>query len=449
MFKVAELLKATQGRLITGQRDVCAAGVSIDSRTLKRGDAFLAIKGRNFDGHDFIADALKKGASCVITERRSAHRAQRRTPRLEVKDTTAALGDIARYHRNRFDIPVIAITGSNGKTTTKEMLAWVLGRKLRVLKNEGTQNNQIGLPLTILKLQKSHHAAVVEIGTNHFGEIQNLAGIAQPNIGVITNIGPSHLEFLKDLKGVFQEKYSLIENLKAPAVALLNADDQWLRPRAYSGAKRPFGLSFAIREAADLRPCRIRRLGRGLEFVLAREQRFLLDSTGYFNIYNALACIALARIFGMDYPEIIAALREFRFPEGRLNLFTLNRVSFLDDTYNSNPLSLAQALDALEKIRAKGRKIFVMGDMKELGEGEEAFHLEAGRLAQRVCDCFIAVGRLSALAAGVVRKKRSAVFTCADTKEARDILYQRLGVDAGDVVLVKGSRAMKMEEVLK
>src|SRR3989338_7314407 len=223
MFRVNELIDATKGRLINQARNTIIRGISIDSRTMHSQDAFIAIKGSNFDGHDFIDEAINKGASCIIKESGSEAKGRgRRVTFIEVQDTTKALGDIARFQRRKFNIPVIAVTGSNGKTTTKEMIAHILSRKFKVLKNEGTKNNQIGLPITLLKLNSSYDIAVLEVGTNHPGEIEYLARICQPNIGIITNIGPSHLEYLRDLGGVHREKYKIIENLEKPYIGILN-----------------------------------------------------------------------------------------------------------------------------------------------------------------------------------------------------------------------------------
>jgi UDP-N-acetylmuramoyl-tripeptide--D-alanyl-D-alanine ligase len=252
MFKIDELLVATKGRLVKGRQDtLLIGGVSTDSRTIKESQAFIAIKGDNFDGHDFIDEALEKGTSCIIAEGGSKKAQTKDVNFIEVKDTLKALGDIARFHRRKFNIPVIAVTGSNGKTTTKEMIARVLAKKLNVLKNEGTKNNQIGVPLTLLNLNASHDIAVLEIGTNHFGEVEYLTRICRPNIGVITNIGLAHLEFFKDLEGVFKEKYSLIEKLEEPYLAILNADDKLLKKQVQKISKKPFIVGVGIRNRSD------------------------------------------------------------------------------------------------------------------------------------------------------------------------------------------------------
>jgi UDP-N-acetylmuramoyl-tripeptide--D-alanyl-D-alanine ligase len=458
MFKVNELLKATKGRLSNpiANSGFCneVKGISIDSRTIKPHEAFIAIKGKNFDGHNFIEEAIKKGAKAIIAQSSNYRitKSLNGVCLIEVKDTIRALGNIAQYQRERFDVPVIAITGSNGKTTAKEMVACVLSKKFRVLKNEGTKNNQIGLPLTLLNLNGSYDFAVLEIGTNHFGEIDYLAKIARPNISIITNIGPSHLEYLKTLNGVLKEKIALLRQLNNPYIAILNADDKLLKQYVLKELKKTITFGFGIKNKGDFSATKIRLLNEGLNFLVNEKYRFRLNTLGHFNIYNALVAITVARILGMKYPDIIGALSDFNFPQNRLKLIKLKEVKFIDDTYNSNPLSLKQALEVLNNFRTKGRKIFVMGDMLELGRDKELFHRDIAKDIVRICDILITVGRLSRFTADVTRSYGldiKNIFTCASSLEARDILFNRIFPNPDDVVLVKGSRLLKMEEILK
>ncbi|MDP3732619.1 MAG: UDP-N-acetylmuramoyl-tripeptide--D-alanyl-D-alanine ligase [Candidatus Omnitrophota bacterium] len=472
MFRVNELIEATKGALINQARNTVIRGISIDSRTIHPQDAFIAIKGNNFDGHDFIDEAIKKGASCIIVHSSEfiVH-SKKKVSIIKVNDTTKALGDIARFQRIKFNIPVIAVTGSNGKTTTKEMIAHILSRKFKVLKSEGTKNNQIGLPLTLLKLDGSCDIAVLEVGTNHFGEVEYLTKICQPNIGIITNIGPSHLEYLGNLGGVLREKYALIKNLKEPRIAILNADDSLLRKQVVRKIKDPVILGFGIKHKSDLFATDIKILNGKIEFRVNQKYKFTpldrrskiskddrhltgfrLNTPGYYNIYNALAAITVARILGLAYKDIILKLNTFDFPQGRLKFRELNSVKFIDDTYNANPISLRQALNVLANCRTAGRKIFVMGDMSELGSYKKSFHCQAGREAARCCDVFITVGNLSKLAAQAAKAYRfdsRNIFTCRTINQARNILFNRLSLKNDDLVLVKGSRSMKMEEIFK
>ena len=453
MFRVNELVEATKGRLISQVENTIIRGISIDTRTIHHQDAFIAIKGNNFDGHDFIDEAVKKGASCIIKE--SASKAKDKAPGvtfIEVRDTIKALGDIARFQRRKFNTPVIAVTGSNGKTTAKEMIAHILSKKFKVLKNEGTKNNHIGLPLTLLKLNSSYDITVLEVGTNHFGEVEYLTRICQPNIGIITNVGSSHLEYLRDLKGVFREKYKIVENLEKPYIGILNADDNFLKRKVFTKRRKAIILGFGMKNHCDFFASSIRNVIDKLEFCVNKKYKFTLRTLGYYNIYNALAAITVARIFGIAYKDIILRLDTFGFPQSRLKFMKLNSVKFIDDTYNSNPPSLSQALNVLANFRTAGRKIFVMGDMLELGSYEKSFHYQAGQEAAGCCDVFITVGNLSKLAAKGAMASRfdtKNIFTCQTIPQAREILFSRLSLKKGDLVLVKGSRLMKMEEIFK
>jgi len=452
VFKVREIIEATSGKLIQGNYAAAFEGISTDSRSINPKDAFLALKGKNFDGHDFIAQAVKSKTKCVILEKVTVF-IPPSIPVVKVKDTTKALGDIARFNRKKFDIPLIAVTGSNGKTTTKEMIAWVLSANSKVLKNEGTKNNQIGLPQTLIKLNKKFKYAVVEIGTNHFGEVDYLSKIACPDIGVITNIGPSHLEFLKDLKGVLKEKTALLKNIKSPAIGVLCADDKLLKPFIKRRQARPVVLSYGINQKSDFFASDIRLENGRLKFKVNGKRRidFALSTLGYYNIYNALAAISVGRIFGLSYQEIAERLSTFKFPQGRLNLIESQGTKFIDDSYNSNPLSLKAALMALKSIKNSGRKIFIMGDMLELGKKKEYLHRQAGALIGDACDLFITVGKLSRLSGQEALKKgfkKQNLFFCGTAAQARDLLFKKVVPGREDIILIKGSRSMKMEEVL-
>ena len=452
MFKVNELLRATRGRLISGKTSTVVKGISIDSRTIKPQEAFIAIKGPNFDGHNFVDEAIKRGAKAVIFQRQGSRVKGKEVAFIEVKDTIRALGDIAKFQRQKFDIPVIAVTGSNGKTTTKEIITWVLSKEFNVLKNVGTKNNQIGLPLALLNLDRYHDVVVLEVGTNHFGEVDYLAKICQPNIGIIINIGSSHLEYFVNLKGVFREKSALLKHLKSPHIAILNADDSLLKRQILIKNKKPFILGFGIKSRSDFFATDIEILNSRIKFLVNQKYRVTLKTLGYFNIYNALAALTVAYLLGMEYRDIASRLSTFNFPQNRLEFLELNNIKFINDTYNSNPVSLKQAIDVLGNFQINGRKIFVMGDMLELGNREKLFHRQAGRNAARICDVFITVGELSKFAAEAARASgfnTKNIFTCTSNLEAQDILFKKVSVGPDDIVLVKGSRAMRMEEILK
>ncbi|MDD5281166.1 MAG: UDP-N-acetylmuramoyl-tripeptide--D-alanyl-D-alanine ligase [Candidatus Omnitrophica bacterium] len=452
MFTVGEIIKATGGRLIQGGGQDEPRGISTDSRGLKHQESFLALRGDNFDGHNFIPEALKSGAVCVIVDKTAALKIPKGIALVQVKDTTLALGDLARFKRVNFKKPVIAVSGSNGKTSVKDMIAWVLSANARVLKNDGTKNNQIGLPQTLIQLKEKDNFAVVEIGTNHFGEVDYLSAIARPNIGVLTNIGPSHLEFLKNLRGVLKEKSGLLNNLNPPSIALLNADDKYLRSLIKQGKKGVHLFSYGIKEKCDFFASGIKLEGAKVRFRLNRKRDFILSTFGVHNVYNALAAIAVGRILGLGFSEIAYRLADFDFPKGRLKLIELKGLRFIDDTYNSNPLSLNSALIALGAMKCKGRKILIMGDMLELGKQKELLHRQVAGSITNTCDILISVGSLAALTARAARAggfKGKNIFCCASVQQARDLLFNRISPETKDIILVKGSRSMKMEEVFK
>jgi len=449
VFKIKDILEITKGKLICGELERKVNGISIDSRTIKRDELFIAIKGEKYDGHDFIFEAIRKGAVCIIKETRPPFGGCPEKPVtkkiafIEVKDTIRALGDLARFHRKRFDIPVIAITGSNGKTTTKEMLADCLKEEFSVLKNEGTKNNFIGVPLTLLKLNSKHDLAVIELGTNHFGEIEYLARITQPNIGLITNIGPSHLENLLDLEGVFSEKRCLIEGLNSKGYGIINGDDPFLRRLI----KDKHIFTYGVKRSCDLIAKKINCNGEVLSFNVY-DQNFSLNTTGVFNVYNAMATISISLLFGLSLKSMASTLKRFEFPEGRLKLKRFKDITIFDDTYNSNPLSLRLAIDAISKI--KGRKILVMGDMLELGRKEDYLHKEIAKFIKKAnISTLISLGERAKITASQVKKKNFCkdVFIARSYQEVKDIL--RRVIQPEDLILIKGSRKIGMEKIIE
>jgi UDP-N-acetylmuramoyl-tripeptide--D-alanyl-D-alanine ligase len=452
MFRVSELIKATRADLISGRPDLVIKGISIDSRRLKKGNLFIAIKGVRFDGHDFIKQALNKGAKAVICGRHypigSIGGSRHRAAFILVEDTRRALGDIAYYQRRRFfNIPVIGITGSNGKTTTKDMVSFLLDSKFRVLKTEGTQNNDIGISLALLNLDESFEIAVLEVGTNHFGEIHNLSRIAQPNIGLITNIGPAHLEFLNSRRGVYLEKTNLIKNLVFPRIALVNRDDYFLR--SIKDDPSTFVIGFARDRKAEYRAYSIKYTDNSIEFLL-NGNKVRINTLSAVNVYNTLAAVSIARIFGIDYAEICQRLKRFEFRPQRLTLFKQDGIRFIDDTYNSNPLSLSAAFEVIARFRVRGSRIVIFADMLELGSQSNKFHIEAGKKIAKIFDIMIAVGTLAktaALAAIKAGLKRGSVFICDNSRQAKKILFNIVKPGKDDIILIKGSRLMKMEEV--
>lgn len=447
-MQIKEIIKVTRARLISGDpaKEIDLASISTDSRTIRPGEFFLPLEGDNFNGEDFIDDAFKKGAVGAFTTVHSPQSIVHSKTVIRVKDTVAALQALARRQRKKFRIPLIGVTGSNGKTTVKEMIARVLSTKYNVLKNEGTKNNHIGVPLTLLKLKKDHQICVVEMGTNHKGEICLLADIARPNVAVITNIGPSHLKFLKNLKGVFDAKKEIFEFFKKESAAVLNGDDGYLA-RIKSDKFRVFRFGFG--PTNDFRASRVSVEGGRIKFFLNDRAYFILNLLGPHNVYNALAAIAAAHYFDVGYEAIRDALCGYAPPSMRLNVRNLSGLTVIDDAYNSNPLSMSSALESVKDYPAGSRWV-VSADMLELGEKENDFHGMVGEtIAKLGFDGLLTFGGLSrhtssrALECGMAKEK---VWHCSTREEVAEIL--RKIAKEGDCILVKGSRAMKMEEVI-
>lgn len=429
-----------------------ARSVSTDSRTVGRGQIFFALRGERFDGHEFVSAALKKGASCAVVDskwyRGNKHMAAQ--PLVVVEDTTRALGELARIYRRKFDMPVIAVGGSNGKTTTKEMVARVLGMKHKVAKTAGNHNNQIGVPLTILNFNKSHEVAVVEIGTNHFGEVERLCEVLAPDAGLITNIGNEHLEFFNNLAGVRREEGKLFGFLaRTNGTAFVNLDDG--RIADMSGLPRHrFSYGF---QAAQGRNVSGRMFGFDSGGCALFEIKFdgrteliRLNVPGIHNALNALAAAAVGFRYGVAHRQVKRALEAFRSYDKRMQIFRKAGVTVLNDTYNSNPESTVAALRWLSTVRSNGKRIAVLADMLELGGASSREHQKIGReVANENVDHLLTFGKMARQIAIAADGKVEAESFDDKRKLARRLLQT---VSSGDVVLVKGSRGMKMEEVV-
>ncbi|HUK99284.1 MAG TPA: UDP-N-acetylmuramoyl-tripeptide--D-alanyl-D-alanine ligase [Nitrospirota bacterium] len=431
-------------------------GVSIDSRNINEGELFIAIKGERFDGHDFVSDALKKGAWGALVERTVLEKNFGSLGGLKnilpVEDTLYALQEMSYMHRKKFAIPVIGITGSNGKTTTKEMLAEILKQKGAVLKNEGNLNNHIGVPLTLIKLNKKHKAAIIEMGMSAPGEIDMLARLSSPTIGVITNIGPAHLEFLGSLDMIAQVKGELLSNIRADGITVLNADDKY-----FGYLKNKFHgrtIAFGIENKADVQALDIQQGEDFIDFSLAAEgskKEIRLRALGRHNVYNALAAAAAAIAADMPIDAIKYGLDDFSPIAMRSEIKQLQGRTILADYYNANPASMEAALRALMSIKTSNKTIAVLGDMLELGKYSLEAHREIGKSAVRLgVDIVIVMGQFSAnVAEGAIEEgmPKERVFATNTHKEAATLI--RHLSRPGDVVLIKGSRGMKMEKILE
>ena len=442
--------------LVSGNPRHQAAGVGTDSRTLGPGELFVPLKGPNYDGHRFIAAALERGACGTLLEAGEEGAAASFPDRffIRVPDAQRALGDLARVWRERHRVRVAAITGSNGKTSTKEMTAQILGRRFRILKNEGNLNNLIGLPLSLFRLSAEHEIAVLEMGMNMPGEIRRLKAIAEPEISLITNVGRAHLEFLGSLEGVARAKGELWEDLRAEDWIAVNADDERIGRLAASARCRK--KTFGIEQRAEIRGEEIGvDEGRGVHFALCTAGRKVLVNLSVFgrhNVYNALAAASLAEILGMEPEEIAAGLASFQpvYSRGKPALLS-GGIRVLDDSYNSNPDSLRATLAAFAEMKGKNRGLAVLGDMLEVGPSSPAFHEQAGRGVGEMGLAHLFV--FGEAARGIAEGARAAGMEEKRIHAPRDLeeLGARLEevLEPGDWILVKGSRRMRMERVVE
>lgn len=458
MFTLREIVDITDGRPIFLKPGLRVSGISTDSRTIKKGELFVAILGEHFDGCSFINDAKRRGAVAVIVP--EGVKAIYDFPLIKVKNTKKALGSIAKAHRDRFNIPIIAITGSNGKTITKDMIAQILNERLKVLKTDKNENNKVGVAHTLFKL-KDQDVAVIEVGTNSRGEIRYHAAILRPDVAVVTNIGPSHLEGLGDTKGVLKEKIALVESLSRKGVWIRNSDDVMLA-RKNPGNIRI--LTYGIKKKkVNFKAHNIKQTKGRIEFRLGTllkhegpcssnvpdDATFTIPLLGIHNVYNALAAIATCSLFA-DTETIQKVLSNFKAPKMRMQVLGTDSFTIINDSYNSNPLSFRCAVSALKDYPASGRRIVVCADMLELGKSSERLHYESGQLlAEKGIDRLITFGEKSYnIAKGAIDKgmdkDRVAIFR--DKNKITSFLHSI--ISKGDVILIKGSRGMKMEETV-
>jgi len=449
LFTVQDIVRATRGALVAGDLSIPVTGVSIDSRSLGVGEAFFAIRGHRLDGHAFLADAAGRGAACLVVHTLQDD-APANVPLVLVEDTTTALGLLAADHRARFSIPVVAVTGSNGKTTTKELIASVLGTRWRVLKPTASFNNQWGLPLTLLRLAPEDEALVLELGTNRPGEIAYLAELARPTVGVVTNVAAVHTEFLGSLAGVCAEKAALVRAVDADGWVALNADDPRVAGMARDAKARVVTYGRAVTAQVRLVGDVVedaRGLGFTLEVAGAREP-VTLAFAGRHNASNALAAAAAGVALGFSLDEIARGLAAGRPVTGRCVWRAAGGVRILDDTYNANPVSMRAALETVAARRGTGRLVAVLGDMLELGGIADDAHRELGRAVVAAgADELVGVGRLALLAVEAAREAGIAEARHATTFEDT-VAHLLKRLVPGDTVLVKGSRGMRLERVV-
>ena len=447
---IREIMEAVGGSLLGefGDLNRTVSRVETDSRTIHAGSLFVPLMGERFDGHAYINSALEGGAAGCFTQRERESYLPGKFY-IKVDSTQRALRDLARYYKKKFPIPVVALTGSVGKTTTKDMVAAVLGEKYRVLKTEGNLNNEIGVPMTLLRLGSEHEIAVLELGMNHAGEIDYLSAMVEPDAVLMTNIGDSHIEHFGSREKILEAKSEIFHYAKPNAMAILNGDDPLLNtlpgklPYRFVRVGAGEGLDY---RAVDLVSDGRSRIACNVE-TPDGAFRVEIPALGDHMIYPTLMAAAVGRQFGLTDQEIADGVLHFAPTKMRMNI--LHRgdgITILNDTYNANPQSMRAAVEVLAKS-GDGYKIAVLGDMLELGQASEQAHRQTGEAAAAAADLVIAVGPLSAALAEAARSRGTKTLYCQSIGEV--VEYLRLNLCCGDVVLAKASHAMQFEEILQ
>ncbi len=415
------------------------SSIVINSELAKSGSLFIAIHGEKHDGHTFIPVAREKGASLVLCDH-----ALENEPYLLVPDTLKAMHAIAKSYRDKFTIPVIGLTGSAGKTSTKDIVAAALSEKFNVMKTQGNLNNETGAALTIFTLEEAHEVAVVEMGTNHFGEIGRIAAFVQPDYCLFTNIGLAHIENFGTREGIFQGKTEMLPHMRAGGRTIANGDDDML-------CRIPGALLYGLGESCAVRGTQIEDLIlRGMRFTAndgEKHCRMHVPALGVHSVYNALAAVSCGLLLGMKLSEIAAGIETYQPLHGRMNVHELPRYTVIDDTYNANPTSMKASLDVLAKC--SGRRVAILGDMRELGVSAPQMHEDIGRYAASLgIERILCVGKESL---HMFRAAKEMSADCADYFETQDALLSDLPklVREGDVILVKASRGMYLEKTVE
>jgi UDP-N-acetylmuramoyl-tripeptide--D-alanyl-D-alanine ligase len=460
-WKFDAILEATEGVLISSKDENTYFGISIDTRTINKNEVFVAIKGENFDGHKFIGSAIEKGVKCIVINSDnikdiSDTNFSKYGTCIAVGDTTEALGKLGNFQRIRSKASVIAITGSNGKTTTKEMTKAVIEEGFNTLSTSGNFNNEIGVPLTLLGLSQTHEWAVVEMGMNHAGEIHNLAMTAKPDIGIITNVGPAHIEGLGSIKNILNAKAEIIDGIKRKGKLILNADDERvIKLKEFAETEHDLEvITFGKTKKADIRAQNIKINKRGMTFsVFFRDKEILMELPifGRHMISNVLAACAAGYCAGMKPVKIRKGLEKFKPAEGRFNIIETDMgFNVINDTYNANPSSMEVAIATLKLVKKKKKGFAILADMLELGDSSETLHEEVGEVvADKGIDKLYVTGTYAdSVIKGALRKKMDEKDIFKGTKE-EIIENLKESVDRYDWLLVKGSRSMKMEDVTK
>ncbi len=448
-LQLEDICRTVQGKWVGDPIDGVVQEVSTDSRTINREDLFVALEGEHHDGHDFVDEARKKGArAAIVSHVPNMDEQDEQFGLIKVEDTLDALGNLADFYRGIINATVVAVTGSSGKTTTKDAIAHLLRQEYNVVKAPESYNNHVGVPLSLFQVDPVHDYVVLEIGTNHPGEIAALSRIARPDIGVLTSISEVHLKGLGSLEGIKREKGDLFRYLTGDGFSVYNADNQHVVD-VMEGLGIS-GYSYAIYNEANMTASDIQSTLNGVRFLLNGALEVELPVLGAWNVYNLLAGFTIAKQTGVDLVEAAESLQDFQPPSMRMEKTRVGEVTVINDAYNSDPRSVQLVLDELDHYEWEGRKVAVLGDMAELGERSEEFHREIGRslLRKSQIDHVYFVGKDMSFAADEVRSesREFSVHTFKTTEEACNRITDE--IKAGDLLLLKGSRIMELERII-
>ncbi len=454
-IEVSDILKATNGKLLLGRPKSRITGISTNSKSVKEGEIFIALEGENYDGHNFVDQAISNGAAGVVVMSSKKEAVYsllcgvKKCILIDVTDTLKALGDLAKFYRKSLRASFVAVTGSNGKTTTKEMIYHVLRNFHRVTRSRKSFNNFVGVPLTIFEADATQDYCIVEMGTNAPGEIGRLSEVIFPNLTILTNISNTHLEGLGNIEGVANAKAEFIENVADNGILITNADDDWCNRIAnrFDGKV----ISFGLNKSADIRASNVERNNSGFVFTVNGLFTVKLPVPGVHNIYNAIAAIAMCNAVGINIEDICDKFIDFKLPPMRMERQVFGDIVVINDGYNSNPMSMSAALEEFSQLVTQGRKVLVCGDMLELGNYTESMHREIGMKVARIdIDVLWTVGPFSrfvaeeAIASGMPEE---GIRSYETSEEAAFLVASKLKED--DTVLIKGSRGMNLENIVR
>ncbi len=447
---LAEILTATGGQTLAEARPYSVTGLSIDSRTVRSGDLFVAIQGEHHNGHDYVIESLQKGAMFAMVHDWEQFRNHESASQIiRVDQTRSALGRLAAYYRRQLPATVIAVTGSNGKTTTRNMIAHVLSGKMKGRCSHKSFNNDVGVPLTIFSAEATDDFLVVELGTNAPGEIAALAAMVNPGVAVITGISPAHLQGLGSLEGVAQEKLSLLRFLQKRGLAVLNIDSLPLLERLPTLTETRV-VTVGFHEKSDLRITGFRQEPSGVRFTINRRFHVVLSMLGRHNCNHAAAAMAVGRRLGMDNADIIERLATFAPSEMRLQMLRFGSLTIINDCYNANPDSSSAALGVLDDLEVSGRRVAILGDMLELGEASRKYHEQLGeRVAASRADVLLCVGDFSEIVCGSAHRTGGPPMLIQSRRNITELAEElEQWLQPNDTILIKGSRGMQLEKCL-